>query len=99
MTDKQIEALFITGIRIGTIATIKRFGLSSEQVTLKEAYKLYSRQSVENWRKKGWITFYSTGGAKNSKFFCKRSELEMASAMMDFGNISTQNRIHKIIME
>lgn len=95
MEDSKIEELVITGIRIGTIATIKKFGLSSEVVSRKKAYDLYERDIVENWRSKGWVTAYSSGNAKNSKVYFKRTELEMASAMLELGNTVTPNKIFK----
>ena len=99
MDDYKIEELITVGIRIGTIATIKRFGLATEMVSLKDAYATYSRKAVDSWRRKKWITFYATGGAKTSKNYCKRSELELASARMDINNILDVNRIYKEIMK
>lgn len=98
MDDLKIEEILIIGIRIGTIATIKRLGLGSELVSLKDAYSTYSRKTVDGWRRKGWITFYATGEMKTSKNYCKRSELELASARMDMNNVLKVNRIHKEIM-
>lgn len=99
MEDYKIEELITIGIRIGTIATIKRFGLSPEMVSLKEAYSTYSRKAVEGWRAKKWITFYSVGESRTSKNYCKRSELELASARMDMVNVLSVNKISKEIMK
>lgn len=95
MDDYKIEELIITGIKIGTIATIKRFGLSSEVVPLKKAYSIYTKEMVERWRAKGWIVGYSTGNTKNSKVYFKKSELEMASVMLELGNKIRGNRLFK----
>lgn len=95
MDDYKIEQLIITGIKIGTIATIKRFGLAPEVVPLKKAYAIYTKEMVERWRAKGWITGYATGNTKNSKVYFKRSELEMASVMLELGNLVPENHIYK----
>lgn len=99
ITERQIEEILTIGIRIGTVATIKRMGLSAEKITLKKAYDLYSRATVDSWRKRGWITFYPTGKSATSGSYCKRSELELASARMDFNNMITVNNLHKEIMK
>lgn len=98
MEDYKIEQLVITGMKLGVIATIKKFGLSSEVVSMRKAYDLYSRDLVDHWREKGWIIGYSSGNAKNSKTYFKRTELEMASAMLELGNAVPTNKIFKDLL-
>lgn len=95
MEDQVLERVIISSIKIGTIATLKSLGLLSEVVKSADAERIYTRKLISIWRSKGWITGYPTGNSKRGKIYYKRSELELASVMLELGNVIPENKLFK----
>lgn len=93
MTDRNIETIIAAAVKIGTVETLRVLGLLSEKVSMAEAYRLYSKKMVSDWRDRGWIIGYPTGNSQRGKVYFKRSELERASAMLDIRNSVPDNNI------
>jgi hypothetical protein len=97
MEDYKVEQIFATGIQVGVINLAKQLGILDDNLTDAQAYKIYTKKLVEEWRQKGWIVAYPSGNKERSKFIYKRSELETASRMLDLQNILPATKIDQII--
>ena len=97
MEDYKVEQIFATGIQVGVINLAKQLGLIDENLNDSQAYKIYTKKLVEEWRQKGWIVAYPSGNKERSKFIYKRSELETASRMLNLQNILPATKIDQII--
>ena len=86
MGERYLERIVASGIKIGTIQTLKALGLLPEVVTISQAEKIYGRRLITEWRSKEWIKFYPAKNKERGKYYVKMSELETASAMMDIHN-------------
>lgn len=87
MEKRDIEIIISNAIAIGCIQTLSQLGLFDENVTEKQAHKMYGKKLVQEWRHRRWIVGYPSGNSARAKFFFKRSELETASRMLDINNI------------
>lgn len=94
--DRKIERAFAIGIQVGVINLAGQLGLIDEMVTKRQAWKMYGKRQVEEWREKRWIVGYPTGNAKIRKFHYKRSELETASRMLDMINVIPATKLKQI---
>lgn len=97
MEDYTVEKIFATGIQVGVINLAKQLGILDDNLTDVQAYKIYTKKLVEEWRQKGWVVAYPSGNKERSKFIYRRSELETASRMLDMQNILPATRIDQII--
>ena len=97
MGERYLERIVASGIKIGTIQTLKALGLLPEVVTISQAEKIYGRRLITEWRSKEWIKFYPAKNKERGKYYVKMSELETASAMMDIHNKVPANII-KVLM-
>ena len=86
MSERYFEIIIAKGIKIGTIQTLKSLGLLQEVVTVAQAEKIYGRRLIKEWRDKDWIKFYPGNNKDRGKRYCKMSELETASTMLDMQN-------------
>jgi hypothetical protein len=93
---ENIEKIIADSIHIGCIQTLSKLGLIDEMVTEKQAWKMYGKRSVTEWRSKRWIVGYPTGNKSIRKFSYKRSELETASRMLSIQNIIPATLINQI---
>ena len=55
MGERYLERIVASGIKIGTIQTLKALGLLPEVVTISLAEKIYVRRLITEWRSKEWI--------------------------------------------
>ena len=55
MGERYLERIVASGIKIGTIQTLKALGLLPEVVTISQAEKIYGRRLITEWRSKEWI--------------------------------------------
>jgi protoporphyrinogen oxidase len=99
MDDKTFEKIFAIGYQVGIINLARELGLIDEEVTEKQAYKIYGKRQVQEWRRKRWIVGYPTGNKSIRKVKYRRSELETASRMLDMENIIPPTRINQIIQQ
>lgn len=97
MDDSTVERIFAIGIEVGVINLAKQLGLIDDNLTDAQAYKIYTKKLVEEWRQKGWIVAYPSGNKERSKFIYRRSELETASRMLDMQNILPATKVDQII--
>lgn len=97
MDDSTVERIFAIGIEVGVINLAKQLGIMDDNLSDAQAYKIYTKKLVDEWRQKGWIVAYPSGNKKRSKFYYKRSELETASRMLDLQNILPATRVDQII--
>ncbi len=97
MDDSTVERIFAIGIQVGVINLAKQLGLIDDNLTDAQAYKIYTKKLVEEWRQKGWIVAYPSGNKERSKFIYRRSELETASRMLDMQNILPATKVDQII--
>ena len=98
MGERYLERIVASGIKIGTIQTLKELGLLPEVVTISQAEKIYGRRLITEWRSKEWIKFYPAKNKERGKYYVKMSELETASAMMDIHNKVPANIINASTM-
>jgi hypothetical protein len=82
MEPREFEIIISKAIGIGCIQTLSQLGLIDENVTERQAYKMYGKRQVQEWRHKHWIVGYPSGNSATAKFFFKRSELETASRII-----------------
>lgn len=99
MEDGYFERIIASGIKIGTIQTLKGLGLLVEVITISHAEKIYGKRLIHEWREKSWIKFYPASNKKRGKYYVKMSELETASAMMDIHNKVPDNIINALIQK
>lgn len=99
MNDSTVERIFAIGIEVGVINLAKQLGIINDNLTDAQAFKIYTKKLVEEWRQKGWVVAYPSGNKERSKFYYKRSELETASRMLDLQNILPATKIDQIIEE
>ena len=52
MGERYLERIVASGIKIGTIQTLKALGLLPEVVTISQAEKIYGRRLITEWRSK-----------------------------------------------
>ena len=97
MDEKILEKIVASSIQIGCINTLKELGLMDENISEKQAYKIYGERQVKEWRHKRWIVGYPSGNTARAKYYYKRSELETASRMLDIQNIIPANRIDQLL--
>lgn len=97
MEDSTVERIFAIGIEVGVINLAKQLGLIDDNLTDAQAFKIYTKKLVEEWRQKGWIVAYPSGNKERSKFIYRRSELETASRMLDLQNILPATKVDQII--
>lgn len=83
-----LERIISSAVNIGCIQTLSKLGLYDEDISAKQAYAMYSEKLVKEWRSKRWITGYLSGNTKRATHYFKRSELEVASRMLDIYNIT-----------
>lgn len=95
--EKVIEKMFANGIHVGVIKTLSELGLLEENISAKQAYAIYGSRQVKEWRSKKWITGYPSGNTKRATHYFKRSELEIASRMLDGINLVARNKINQIL--
>ena len=50
MGERYLERIVASGIKIGTIQTLKALGLLPEVVTISQAEKIYGRRLITEWR-------------------------------------------------
>ena len=93
METKQIEEIIKNSMQIGTIRTLHELGLYPENISEKQAIKLYGKKSIDDWRSRGWITAYPSGNSNRSKYYFKRSELDVAKHMISIQNSIPINKI------
>lgn len=93
METKQIEQIIRDGMQIGTIRTLSELGLYPNDISEKQAIKLYGKKSIDDWRSRGWITAYPSGNSNRSKYYYKRSELDVAKHMISIHNSIPTNKI------
>ena len=99
MGERYLEKMVASGIKIGTIQTLKVLGLLPEVVTISQAEKIYGKRLIREWREKAWIKFYPAKNKERGKHYTKLSELETASAMMDLGNKVPENIINHLMQK
>jgi protoporphyrinogen oxidase len=99
MDEKTVEKIFAVGYQVGIINLARELGLIDEHVTEQQAYKMYGKRRVQQWRHKRWIVGYPSGNSQRAKFYYRRSELETASRMLDMVNIIPSTRINQIIQQ
>lgn len=99
MEERYFERIIAIGIKIGTIQTLKALGLLPEVVTISHAEKIYGKRLIKKWREKSWIKFYPASNKERGKYYVKMSELETASAMMDFNNKVPTNIINALLQQ
>ena len=87
MEPRDFEIILSKAIGIGCIQTLSELGLIDENITEKQANKMYGKKQVQEWRHKRWIVGYPSGNSERAQFFFKRTELETASRMIDIFNI------------
>ncbi|WP_319589654.1 hypothetical protein [uncultured Draconibacterium sp.] len=101
--DRIVEKAFAIGYQTGIINLASELGLIDENISPKQAFAKYGRKQVEEWRRKHWIRGYPTGNKTRSKIYFKRSELETACRMGDFGLLfpltSVKRQINQILGE
>lgn len=97
MEDRYLEKIVASGIKIGTIQTLKALGLLPEIVTVSQAEKIYGKRLIKEWREKAWIKFYPAKNNSRGKSYIKMSELETASAMLDMNNKVPENIIKQLM--
>jgi hypothetical protein len=97
MDDNTVARIFAIGYQAGIIDLAHELGLISENITEKAAIKQYGKKQIQEWREKRWIVGYPTGNKERSKVYFKRSELEIASRMLDLQNVIPPTRIKQII--
>lgn len=88
MEIRDLEKIISNAINIGCIQTLSKLGLLDEDISAKQAYAMYSEKLVKEWRSKRWIVGYPSGNTKRATHYFKRSELEVASRMLDIYNIT-----------
>lgn len=93
METKQIEQIIRDGMQIGCIRTLTELGLYPNDISEKQAIKLYGKKSIDDWRSRGWITAYPSGNSNRSKYYYKRSELDVAKHMISIQNSIPTNKI------
>lgn len=86
MSETYLEMIVARSIKIGVTNTLNELGLSSEVVTVSQAKEIYGKRLIKEWRDKKWVVFYPANNGERGKCYCKRSELETASAMWDIQN-------------
>ena len=99
MEDKVFERIIANAIGIGTIRTLKELGLIDENISEKQAFKLYGEKQVKEWRHKRWIVGYPSGNTERALYYYKRSELETASRMLSMQNIIPASKINEIVSQ
>ena len=97
MDDKVFETVVTNAIKIGCINTLSQLGLIAEDVSEKQAHKMYSEKKVKEWRRRRWIVGYPSGNTQRAKFYYRRSELETASRMLDMQNVIPPTLLNRII--
>jgi hypothetical protein len=97
MDDKVFETVVTNAIKIGCINTLSQLGLIAEDVSEKQAHKMYGEKKVKDWRRKRWIVGYPSGNRQRAKFYYRRSELETASRMLDMQNVIPPTLLNRII--
>lgn len=95
--DNIAERAFAIGIQVGVIHLSTQLGIIEDRLTERQAWKIYGKRQVEDWRRKRWIVGYPTGNKSIRKFYYKRSELETAQRMLDFQNIIPSNKLKQYI--
>lgn len=91
--ELDIEKIIKDSMQIGTIRTLSELGLYTENLSEKQAVKLYGKKLIDEWRSRGWITAYPSGNSERSKYYYKRSELEVAKHMINIQNSIPVNKI------
>lgn len=99
MEELLLETIVAKCIKVGSITTLSELGLLPEMISKQAAENKYNKRLIREWRSKGWITGYPSGNSKRGGVYFKRSELEIASLMMDARNILPENKIRKAIMK
>ena len=97
MDDKTVEKIFAIGYQAGILNLAYELGLLSENIPEKQAIKQYGKKQIRDWREKRWIVGYPTSFKGRVKVYFKRSELELASRMIDLVNVIPPTRIRQII--
>lgn len=97
MEERYLERIVASGIKIGTIQTLKALGMLPEVITVSKAERIYGKRLIKEWREKAWIKFYPAKNKERCKSYIKMSELETASAMMDIHNKVPDNIIKQLM--
>lgn len=97
MEERYLERIVASGIKIGTIQTLKALGLLPELITVSQAEKIYGKRLLKEWREKAWIKLYPAKNRERGKNYIKMSELETASAMLDMNNKVPENIIKQLM--
>ena len=97
MDNNVLEKIIANSIKIGVINTLSKLGLYEEQISEKQAHKMYGEKRVKTCRRQRWIVGYPSGNRQRAKFYYRRSELETASRMLDMLNIIPPTKIDQII--
>lgn len=93
MEEFNLERIIRDSIQIGVRSTLRELGLIDENMSERQAIRRYGKKQIREWREKGWIVGYVSGNKKLSKTCFKRSELEIASLMVDSQNSISGSKI------
>lgn len=89
----NLEEIIQKSMQIGTIRTLSELGLYRDKISEKQAIQMYGKKSIDDWRLRGWITAYPSGNTNRSKFYFKRSEIDVAKHMISIQNSIPVNKI------
>lgn len=93
MSNEEIANIVKESMQIGTIRTLAELGLYPDQLSEKQAFKIYGKKNIIEWRSRGWITAYPSWNSERSKYYYKRAECEVAKHMISIQNSIPINKI------
>ncbi len=79
----QLKVILREAAQLGADEALVKAGLVSRYLTQNSAYELYGRRHVSRWIKEGKVSVRKNG-AKNSRIFIDKLELEALAKGTDF---------------
>ena len=84
MDGEQFKSLVMDCAELGADIALKKLGLVKDQISQREAYRVFGEGNVAYWVRRCWIKRIKTG-ERNSKVSYPRIELQTVRRMVEDG--------------
>ena len=80
------KTLIMESAALGASIALNRLGLIKDEISQREAYRIYGESCVRTWLNRGWVHRVKPGTG-NSKVTYSRIELDTVKRLVELGKL------------
>ena len=80
------KTLIMESAALGASIALNRLGLIKDEISQREAYRIYGERCVRTWLNRGWVHRVKPGTG-NSKVTYSRIELDTVKRLVELGKL------------